>query len=171
MLPQLTKRLAVPTCMAFLLAGCGGTDFPTAKVLGKVVFEDAPVTGGTVTFVPINADGSPRDGKAAVGTIGDGGVFELRTYEDGDGAITGHHKVVYSPPVDLSDETRETAIEIKLDANGQEVAAEPPASEGDTGPELGVAENSSIVEVKDVETNEVKIELVPISSNDGGQQY
>lgn len=165
MLRQHSKWFAVSTVIVFLLTGCGGSEFTTAEVKGTVVFEDAPVTGGTVTFIPVNADGSPREGKAAVGTIGDGGVFVLRTYEDGDGAIIGKHQVIYSTPEEVSDEI----VGIEVDAKGRELSVahdDSPALARGRDVQLRVAEESSIVEVKDIESNTIKIVLAPISTEE-----
>tara|TARA_R110002095_G_scaffold190094_2_gene167789 strand:- start:4087 stop:4488 length:402 start_codon:yes stop_codon:yes gene_type:complete len=70
--------------------GCGGanTDLPsTAPVTGRVTYQDQPVSNGLVTFHPANGS------KPASGQTGKNGDFTLSTFERGDGAIFGKHKV------------------------------------------------------------------------------
>jgi len=64
-----------------LCYGCGQPDdrLPTARVTG---------TSGNIMFFPVSG------GKHAVGMIGEDGAFHLSTYESGDGAVPGKHKVV-----------------------------------------------------------------------------
>ena len=59
--------------------------FPTS---GMVVLEGQPLEGATVIF----RSNSPQP-QAAVGRSDAEGKFQLRTYEDGDGAIAGEHSV------------------------------------------------------------------------------
>jgi hypothetical protein len=55
-------------------------------VTGKVLYNGNPLEFGSVTFQP------PR-GQAARGKIQSDGAFSLSTYEPGDGAVVGLHKV------------------------------------------------------------------------------
>jgi hypothetical protein len=74
-----------------LLVGCG--DKWTASrprpvpVSGTVLYQDQPVEGATVVFVPEGHD------YAAAGVTDASGRFELRTFEPGDGAVPGDYKV------------------------------------------------------------------------------
>ncbi len=77
------------------LAGCGGggggAERPkTVKVTGKVQYKGLPVAGASVVFL---GDGSSTP---ALGRTDADGRFELTTFEPGDGAIPGTHKVTVS---------------------------------------------------------------------------
>lgn len=76
---------------ALMLAavGCGNSDRPPmAEVTGTVVYRGQPVEGATVTFLP------EAKGMRSAGALTDAeGHFELMTFEDGDGAIVGKHRV------------------------------------------------------------------------------
>lgn len=82
--------LAVILFVCLTAIGCGGTntDLPsTTPVTGKVTYQGQPVSNGLVTFHP--SDGS----KPASGQTGKNGDFTLSTFERGDGAVFGKHKV------------------------------------------------------------------------------
>jgi hypothetical protein len=69
-------------------AGCGqkpGTA-PTVKVTGTVTHNGTPVEGAGVTFFP-------ESGRPASGVTDAAGKFTLSTFESGDGAVVGNHKV------------------------------------------------------------------------------
>ena len=70
-------------------SGCGGGKVrpPMAKVHGRVEYNGKPVAGATVNFI---MEGAPRVG---VGRTDSDGNYELTTYDMGDGAIIGPHKV------------------------------------------------------------------------------
>lgn len=86
---------------ALLLAGCGGGDeFNTAPVSGKVTFNGKPVTSGTIMLRPISEGDSNITGKGAAAPVQDDGSFVLTTYEQGDGAIVGKHRVSYVPSME-----------------------------------------------------------------------
>ncbi len=82
------RRFAVAV-LVVAVAGCGGSDdkMETSSVTGTVTYEGKPVTTGTVMFTPVGG------GPPATGQIQEDGTYELRTYEDGDGAVIGEHKV------------------------------------------------------------------------------
>jgi hypothetical protein len=85
--------LAVPV----LLAGCSASnEFPTEEVRGKITYRNAPVTTGTVVFVP------EGDKPAATGEIKPDGTFELTTYEENDGAVIGKHTVMVTAVEDMA---------------------------------------------------------------------
>lgn len=97
--------LRVPcAAMALALAGCGASDrLETASVRGTVTLDGRPYTqpGGSVLFFPEGM------GKTATGTIASDGTFELSTYEIGDGAVVGKHRVAVMPPAPVTDEATE----------------------------------------------------------------
>jgi len=84
-------RNAGPLLILVGVAGCGGGP-KLYPVRGKVVYSDgSPVLGGAVMFEPV--DNPLR--VMAQGTIdNDTGTFTLTTYTDGDGAVTGRHRVL-----------------------------------------------------------------------------
>ena len=46
-----------------------------------------------------------NEGKAAAGRFGPDGVYTLKTYDDGDGALVGHHRVVIRGTPDGGDDS------------------------------------------------------------------
>ena len=82
---------AVLLCGATLLCvGCGGSDqLPTYPVRGSVIFNGEPLQQGSVTFIP-------ETGPYASGRISSDGTFSLTTYNEGDGAIEGMHRILVS---------------------------------------------------------------------------
>jgi len=81
--------------------GCGGGSdkFATTKVSGTVMLNGQPVTGGSLTFSPMASDPKIKPGKGASGEVQSSGAFTLTTYQPGDGAIIGKHRITYSAPV------------------------------------------------------------------------
>lgn len=83
---------------AFLLTGCGGGEqLEVAPVTGTVTCNGKPITSGSVSFTPISEEAKGMPGKPAFGDIGSDGTFVLTTYEEGDGAVIGKHRVTYTP--------------------------------------------------------------------------
>lgn len=92
-----------------LASGCGGgaedkwskNRLKTYPVQGLVTYKGSPVADATVSFSPV-----AKDQPGAVGRTDANGRFELRTYEAGDGAIEGEHKIsvtkAETEPVDPS---------------------------------------------------------------------
>ncbi len=78
------------------VAGCsGGGPEPTYPVTGTVKLPDGkPLQGGQILFRPV--EGSTY---SARGDIAQDGTFELTTFEAGDGAVAGKHKVMITPAV------------------------------------------------------------------------
>jgi hypothetical protein len=71
-----------------MVVGCGGETGPEVyPVAGTVLYRGEPVEGAVVAFQSENAT------KLATGTTDPQGRFELSTYEPGDGAVPGKHKV------------------------------------------------------------------------------
>jgi hypothetical protein len=69
------------------LAGCGPSRPETVPVSGRVTLDGRPVEGATVMFSP------EAEGRPATGTTDAEGNFTLKTFEPGDGALLGKHRV------------------------------------------------------------------------------
>jgi hypothetical protein len=87
--------LAILSLMA-CLTGCG--EHATCPIRGRVVFEDtkAPATelvGYVITLELVDGDVS------ASGVVEPDGTFEVSTYELGDGAAPGRHRVALNAPL------------------------------------------------------------------------
>ncbi len=80
--------------MLLVVLGCGkpGTA-PTVPVTGTVTLNGQPVEGVSVGF-------TPQSGRPASDTTDARGKFTLSTFESGDGAVPGTHKVVITEPAD-----------------------------------------------------------------------
>lgn len=87
----LTTLVVLAACAG--LSGCGDASPRTYPVRGKVVFADGtPLSTGGVVLSE-----SASDGSAAVnarGAIAPDGTFELTTFNPGDGAVPGKHRVL-----------------------------------------------------------------------------
>ena len=84
-------RLPAVSCLLLtayflLLAGCGPEHPETAGVTGKITYQGKAVTEGKIMFYP-------ESGRAAVGTISEDGSYQLTTFDEGDGALLGKHRV------------------------------------------------------------------------------
>jgi hypothetical protein len=80
-----------------LLVGCGNSNL--TPVSGKVTYMGQPVKGGMLIFSPMAAPEEQNPGKAAAAEVSkDDGSYSLGTYQPGDGAQLGKHRVTYSPP-------------------------------------------------------------------------
>ena len=67
-----------------MLAGCGNSDL--AEVIGSVTFKGEPLKKGYIIM-------EPAEGRSARGSIVEGKIVDLHTYEAGDGVRVGSHKV------------------------------------------------------------------------------
>ena len=75
-------------CSLLPLLGCSG-NLPTYEVIGTVEFEDGTCPMfGTIEFF------SPEFKINAHGKVNRDGSFTVSTFEDGDGAVLGHHDIV-----------------------------------------------------------------------------
>ena len=83
-------RHCVMMVASVVLMGCGGdSDFIKAvPASGTVTYNGKPIETGTIGFLPAS-------GRPASGQIKDG-QFTLTTYDEGDGATPGKHRVVVS---------------------------------------------------------------------------
>ncbi|QDV10523.1 hypothetical protein CA51_03720 [Rosistilla oblonga] len=84
-----TVSIAIASALLLSTAGCGptGKRIATAPVKGKVTYKGAPVTTGTVMFIPTTG------GPPATAEIQPDGTYSLKTYDPGDGAVLGDHTV------------------------------------------------------------------------------
>lgn len=109
-------------CLFALAAvvGCGGSDdrVATHAVSGKVVFPDgSPLDGGRIAFL------STEHGLSATGQIQSDGTFQLTTYEPGDGAVAGKHRVAVIAPMPKDVDPDEVEVEPLIDLRFQDLEA------------------------------------------------
>jgi len=108
---SMRRGLSAVVCgISIWLGGCGGPSRPPlAPVQGKITYGGQPVPQGVVTFYP-------KEGRSATGRIQPDGTYCLTTFEPGDGAVIGQHKVtieavrftnIGSPPKSFEDEIRQ----------------------------------------------------------------
>lgn len=154
-------RVRIPVVVGALVLlqfvpGCGEGKFPVRPAKGKVVCGGKSVTGGSVTFMPIAAEGSGAEaGKPATATVGSDGTFVLTTHERFDGAIVGKHRVQYTGPEDEQKEEDETAP-----SSEEEPAAKPKRARAQDKSQC-VQKGEITVEVKADGENDFTIELFP----------
>src|SRR5262249_44449760 len=82
--------LALATLLLSGTAGCtqNSEAHPqTVTVKGKVTYLGRPLMRGPINFLP-------DDGRPAIGEIQADGSYSLSTFNSGDGAVLGHHRVV-----------------------------------------------------------------------------
>lgn len=89
---------ALLACLApALLMACSSepNTYPDRKstfpVKGKVLVNGQPAAGATVLLYPVNEPPEPVDPRP-VGTVQEDGTFQLRTYDEADGAIPGEYR-------------------------------------------------------------------------------
>jgi hypothetical protein len=123
----------------FFLAGCGAK---TSTVSGKVTYQGQPVTGGSITLLPVGGDGATSSGKPAAANVQPDGSFTMSAGTDAGGASRGQNRVLYSAPV------TELPAGVELQP-GQS----PPAS-----PFAGLRPTTEMVDVK-AGRNSLEIEL------------
>lgn len=88
--PTGVRRMLLLVVAAVVAGGCGPGRLTTVPIRGSITLDGKPVARATVLFVPA-AGGVPGRGV----TDADGG-FTLTTFAEGDGAITGKHRVAVS---------------------------------------------------------------------------
>src|SRR5262245_15223070 len=87
--PRCCFALAI---LCLLMAGC--SDRPKlGKVRGKVTLDGQPLAKGSITF-------ESSDARPATGTIVNGQIVSVGTYDGDDGAPLGQHKVAISATED-----------------------------------------------------------------------
>lgn len=86
---NLGRRGCVVFAVAAVLSGCDRSDRPPmSKVSGIICFQGRPLAQAKVSFIPEDKHLRP-----AMGTTDAQGRFTLTTYEPGDGAVTGLHRI------------------------------------------------------------------------------
>lgn len=81
-------RFALLVVVLLVTVGCAGSDRPPlGKVKGVVTLDGTPVPNASVMFTPI------AGGRPASGTTDAEGRFSLTTFDPGDGALIGEHRV------------------------------------------------------------------------------
>jgi hypothetical protein len=136
--------IALALVVTLPLVGCGPAGAAKAPVKGKVVASGQPVTGGTLTFAPMNV----TNATPVVGEIQSDGTFVMTTDRKGDGLAIGKHQVNYSAPLSEVTETE----------SGPDVPAK-------LSPFANLRVQQPEVEVKAGE-NDLTIELIPRSGAD-----
>lgn len=92
--------VAMLAAFGVALPGCGPKYPETIPVAGTVTLDGKPVAGAAVVF-------TPEEGQQATGTTDDSGRFELSTFQLGDGALPGTHRVtVAKTTTDPDDEEK-----------------------------------------------------------------
>jgi len=82
----------LPLCLILPLSGCQGDGKPeVAPTTGVVTYDGEPVAKASVAFVPMG------EAPNAIGTTDDEGRFTLTTFNPGDGAVVGAHRVIVVP--------------------------------------------------------------------------
>ncbi len=77
----------LPLALAVLWGCSSDPELPeTFPVTGKVMYQGQPLTKGTITFLS-------DEGQSSTGEIQPDGTYTLSTFESGDGAVEGHHRV------------------------------------------------------------------------------
>ncbi len=83
------KSICIGMFALAVMTGCGEQidKKPTAPVKGVVTYQGKPLETGEIVFFPDSGE------QIAHGKIQSDGTFELTTYDEGDGAFPGMHKV------------------------------------------------------------------------------
>jgi hypothetical protein len=89
-LPRASFRFAAILSAASLVALVGCGDASRATVTGKVTADGQPVTGGSLSFAPVEGNAKP-----ASAAVGSDGTYDL---SDSEGAPIGKNLLLYSPP-------------------------------------------------------------------------
>lgn len=88
--------LALATAVLLLLlvgfSGCSDSRLALGKINGVVTIDGEPLEMGQIVFV--------TDTRRAFGTIEDGQIVDVTTYQAGDGVAVGNHRVAIRPKVD-----------------------------------------------------------------------
>lgn len=112
------RALAVTLTIVSLL-GCSSDGPEMAHVSGTVKYRGEPVTQGQVVFYP-------SGGRPASGIIEPDGTYRLTTFDSGDGALVGTHRVTITayeviggspPPTSFEEEVQEASSNTPLTAS------------------------------------------------------
>lgn len=98
--PRADVLVAVGFFLALVLEGCGGQPYGVVPIRGKVTYEDGSLIPAPKLLLELNSlekkkdeKTYPRPGRAEI-NVSDGTFSNVSTYDYGDGAILGEHKVV-----------------------------------------------------------------------------
>ncbi|RCS44766.1 hypothetical protein DTL42_17795 [Bremerella cremea] len=81
-------RLLALLVLANVLGCSSGVAYPeTAPIKGVVSYKNQPLADANVSFIP-------ESGRPATGTTNGQGEFELSTFQSGDGATLGEHRII-----------------------------------------------------------------------------
>jgi hypothetical protein len=97
---------------ATFAAGCGSSGPKMTPVSGVVTLDGAAVEGAAVMLAPM------AGGRPATGVTDAAGRFELRTLEEGDGALVGKHKVTVVKKTVTGINATEEGLEGEVDPAG-----------------------------------------------------
>ncbi|MEL7500589.1 MAG: hypothetical protein AAFN77_23555 [Planctomycetota bacterium] len=92
---QLTARCLPFVLILVLLAGCDDGKLQLGSVTGQVTVDGKPLPAGQIVFI--------TDTRRAFGTIKNGEIMEVTTYQAGDGVTLGKHRVAIRPKIDESE--------------------------------------------------------------------
>ncbi len=119
------RQVVLLSALILTAAGCGGKG-SLSKVSGVVTLDGVPLSGATVSFVPVDGKG-----RVASGQSGSDGSFELTTFRTDDGAYSGDYRVVvvveepnYTDPHTLTDEQKKEARIGTMTPQGKKKQAE-----------------------------------------------
>jgi hypothetical protein len=107
--------LTATALLATFAVGCSGEDDGRQEVFpvtGKITVSGSPIAGATVSYAP------KGDQPVAVGKTDDKGVYELTTYEYGDGAAAGDYEVLVTKTVQKSNESDPDQVHAAMEAGG-----------------------------------------------------
>ena len=91
---QTVKWLLVPIgLLSWLVAGCGGQQYPLAPVAGHVQLNGSPLAGALVGFEPVRQGERLDAGPGSYGTTDAAGHYTLRSLDGDEGAVVGQHRV------------------------------------------------------------------------------
>jgi hypothetical protein len=103
------RGLTLLAALAFLSAGCGGEEYQTAQISGRVTLDGKPIEKAAVMFQPVAPKGTMNPGPGSFGITDADGRYTLKLIglSDRKGAALGHHKVRienYTEPGDTADD-------------------------------------------------------------------
>ena len=87
-----TPYLCLLLLVVLFTAGCDDGKLQLGKVSGDVTIDGEPLLAGQIIFV--------TDSRRAFGTIENGKIIDVTTYQTGDGVTLGNHRVAVRPKVD-----------------------------------------------------------------------
>ncbi|SRR6056297_1407834 len=134
---QMYRVLGLFALLSVAALGCGQAGPPLATVTGTVTFENKPVEGGSIEFVPASG------GRPSMAITDAEGKYQVYYLHNVPGAVLGRHKVRFQMGAAAADVAEEDQFS-------------PPAAKQDVPENLTL--NPAEVEVADG-TNEFNFEL------------